>query len=443
MGSNVLKQIIIAIILGSLTGCKQQIILSAKTTDIEYGIEKKNAIELLDIKDNVKVSANPEEIETYKVGSVEVQYKVNNKDAGSIQYTVKDTQIPEVIITSSDIAVKTKDKPGSKITVKDPIDGELKLVDKAPETIESDASKIGIADYYKEGWYTLDTSEVDYSKVGEYPVTLTASDIHGNIVVVNYYLTVSEDGKNSNNSATMEVLTVDNQNFIVNDVKATEVNKQINAINNDGVATYRENNKNHVSDKTNNQKITTDLSSEKEVNQDTQGTTTSDSKKDVTSSGNTFESVNDNSNKNTGPSAISKPNISSSSKNNNSSSKQNCKMVHHDAVTKVVHHDEVTQIVHHDATGHYETVVLQEAWTEPGYQMCNHCGFKSTSDEEMGEHCADEGSTYTYVYGTYHPAITEQQWVEETPAWDETVVVSPAWDETVVVSQAWDEEVCN
>ena len=40
------------------------------------------------------------------------------------------------------------------------------------------------------------------------------------------------------------------------------------------------------------------------------------------------------------------------------------------------HHDAVYQTVHHDATGHYETVVDQEAWDETvttGYK-CSGCG---------------------------------------------------------------------
>ena len=49
---------------------------------------------------------------------------------------------------------------------------------------------------------------------------------------------------------------------------------------------------------------------------------------------------------------------------------------HHDAVYNTVHHDAVYQTVHHDATGHYETVVDQEAWDETvttGYK-CSGCG---------------------------------------------------------------------
>lgn len=49
---------------------------------------------------------------------------------------------------------------------------------------------------------------------------------------------------------------------------------------------------------------------------------------------------------------------------------------HHDAVYNTIHHDAVYQIVHHEATGHYETVVDQDAWDETvttGYK-CSGCG---------------------------------------------------------------------
>lgn len=49
---------------------------------------------------------------------------------------------------------------------------------------------------------------------------------------------------------------------------------------------------------------------------------------------------------------------------------------HHDAVYNTIHHEAVYQTVHHEATGHYETVVDQDAWDETvttGYK-CSGCG---------------------------------------------------------------------
>ncbi len=66
--------------------------------------------------------------------------------------------------------------------------------------------------------------------------------------------------------------------------------------------------------------------------------------------------------------------------------------------TQTIHHDATYKIVHHDATGHYE------------YQ-------------EEREYTPDGGYISKYI----------RVWVEDTPAWDETVVDTPAWDEQVTV----------
>lgn len=41
----------------------------------------------------------------------------------------------------------------------------------------------------------------------------------------------------------------------------------------------------------------------------------------------------------------------------------------------------------------------------------------------------------------HHDAITDQIWIEDTVAWDETVVIKEAYDETVVAKEAYDELV--
>lgn len=96
---------------------------------------------------------------------------------------------------------------------------------------------------------------------------------------------------------------------------------------------------------------------------------------------------------------------------------------------------EQTTTVTHEATGHYETVVVKEAWDEPVYEMkelsiCNVCGKVIEGDPAYHgkEHAlAGEGaghhSEWTQVQtGTiHHEAVTEQVWVEDSPAWTETV----------------------
>lgn len=94
--------------------------------------------------------------------------------------------------------------------------------------------------------------------------------------------------------------------------------------------------------------------------------------------------------------------------------------------------------VHVDATGHYETVTLQAAYDEqvPVYEnvehsICNDCGTDITnwSENDIADHMyihiinggkGSDRSEWKYEQtGTrtiHHEAVTEQRWVEDTPA---------------------------
>ena len=441
MKMNVFKQFMAAVMLVSLTGCKQQISVSAKNTDIEYGKEKQRTVDLLDMEDTSKVSANPEEIDTSKVGSIEVQYKVNNKDAGSIQYTVKDSQLPVISIPSSDIALKTKDKLDSKITVEDPVDGKLKKADKAPEASETDASKIGMTDYYKEGWYTLDTSKIDFSKSGEYPVTLTASDVHGNTVIVNYYITVSDDGKKSNYAATAQIITSD-EDMTLDDVSIDKVSDIISDFNEVSVDDFKNLYKSELGSAIASAKPEATFAPAKaeEKKTDTKKEDTSKSEETKKDSSVTTSTNNANTQANT-------------SKSNSGSGASNAATHTHNWMAQytTVHHDAQYSMVHHDATGHYETQTVSEGYysEEPVYETgyadkCLGCG-KTSVDfgwdmAAFDSHVISEGSRYTMVWGTWqtgtqqvwHDPVTQQVWIEDSPAYDEQVKVSDAYDEQVI-----------
>ena len=371
MKMNVFKQFMAAVMLVSLTGCKQQISVSAKNTDIEYGKEKQRTVDLLDMEDTSKVSANPEEIDTSKVGSIEVQYKVNNKDAGSIQYTVKDSQLPVISISSSDIALKTKDKLDSKITVEDPVDGKLKKADKAPEASETDASKIGMTDYYKEGWYTLDTSKIDFSKSGEYPVTLTASDVHGNTVIVNYYITVSDDGKKSNYAATAQIITSD-EDMTLDNVSIDKLSDIVSDFNEVSVDDFKNLYKSELGSAIASAKPEATFAPAKaeEKKTDTKKEDTSKSEETKKDSSVTASANNANTQANT-------KSISGSSASNAATHTHNWV-----AQYTTVHHDAQYSTVHHDATGHYENQTVSEGYytEEPVYTegyvtTCFGCGY--------------------------------------------------------------------
>ena len=126
--------------------------------------------------------------------------------------------------------------------------------------------------------------------------------------------------------------------------------------------------------------------------------------------------------------STSKPSGSTSS---GSSSKPSKPAETKPAETKPVHQHQwvaQTKVVHHEATGHYETVTVQAAYDEPIYEsrtICTACGGDITGNV-IGHFCpVSEAWGYTVkniqVGTKHHDAVTEQKWVQDSAAWDETV----------------------
>lgn len=87
--------------------------------------------------------------------------------------------------------------------------------------------------------------------------------------------------------------------------------------------------------------------------------------------------------------------------------------------------------IHHDATGHYETKVVQDAWDEPVFEnrtICNQCGKDLTnfSEDALSIHMGEYGHSYSIkpvkVGSIHHDAVTKRVWVEDSAAWDESVI---------------------
>lgn len=99
----------------------------------------------------------------------------------------------------------------------------------------------------------------------------------------------------------------------------------------------------------------------------------------------------------------------------------------------------VTDTVWHDEVGHYETVVIKDAWTEevPIYEeqyraICNTCGADITGSEAShvrnhmlnGENGSYRNEPTKVQVGTNkieHPAVTDKKWIVDKAAWSETV----------------------
>ena len=91
--------------------------------------------------------------------------------------------------------------------------------------------------------------------------------------------------------------------------------------------------------------------------------------------------------------------------------------------------------VHVDATGHWETVTIQEAWDEevPVYEerelsICNQCGADITGNTTAHlkaniETCWGYHSEWKWIQTgiqvVHHDAVTEQRWVQDSPAYDQ------------------------
>ena len=89
----------------------------------------------------------------------------------------------------------------------------------------------------------------------------------------------------------------------------------------------------------------------------------------------------------------------------------------------------IYQTIHHEEVGHWETQVIAESWDEPVYErkiIGNNTGTVYASTLEFaGNTNGDEGYHVgnVQVGTTHHDAVTQQVWVVDQYAWDETVIV--------------------
>lgn len=93
---------------------------------------------------------------------------------------------------------------------------------------------------------------------------------------------------------------------------------------------------------------------------------------------------------------------------------------------------EVYSVRHYSSEGHWETVTVKAAWDEPktgrGY-ICGVCGASFGDAASAATHIGNaHGHEGIYYQGTislgsiHHDAVTEQRWVEDSPAHDDSVL---------------------
>ena len=89
----------------------------------------------------------------------------------------------------------------------------------------------------------------------------------------------------------------------------------------------------------------------------------------------------------------------------------------------------IYQTIHHEEVGHWETQVIAEAWDEPIYErkiIGNQTGTIYSNVDEFAFNTNGDGSYHVgdvQVGTRHHEAVTQQVWVVDQYAWDETIIV--------------------
>ena len=295
---------------------------------------------------------------------------------------------------------------------------------------------------------TVDDSKVDSTKAGTYPLTITVK-LKAETTEQNIASSTTESSTESQDASTTEKEpdtvkdTVDLLNkgsAVIGDDSKVEVKEDKKNASNDGKEEEKkteDSSKQEVSNKTDSKK-------EESKKEDTKKNDTkkepskqekhakNDSKKNETSNTSTSNKKQETTKPTPSTSTTTKPATNSGS-NKDNSNKTETKPVHqHNYVAQ-------THVVHHEATGHNEQYVIQDAWDEQvttyedyAWDCCNVCGADCTADpgghayqhaikgEGGGHHTEYDSRPVTKT--VHHDAVYGTRWVQDTAAYDETVV---------------------
>lgn len=306
---------------------------------------------------------------------------------------------------------------------------------------------------------TVDDSKVDSTKAGTYPLTITVK-LKAETTEQNIASSTTESSTESQDASTTEKepdTVKDTVDVIVAEKKDAEdlLNKGSAVIGDDSKVEVKEDKKNASNDGKEEEKKTedsskqevsnkTDSKKEESKKEDTKKNDTkkepskqekhakNDSKKNETSNTSTSNKKQETTKPTPSTSTTTKPATNSGS-NKDNSNKTETKPVHqHNYVAQ-------THVVHHEATGHNEQYVIQDTWDEQvttyedyAWDCCNVCGADCTADpgghayqhaikgEGGGHHTEYDSRPVTKT--VHHDAVYGTRWVQDTAAYDETVV---------------------
>lgn len=153
-----------------------------KSTDIEWYSGSVDPLTFIDYDTStqgITVTANPETIDSTKLGTTDVIYTITDSDGNkkeiTREYNVVDNELPIITLKSNyvEVAIGSEFNPESNIdSVVDRIDGAL--------------SKVNESSF---GGYTI-TSNVDTNIAGDYKVQISAIDSNGNEATASYDVAV-------------------------------------------------------------------------------------------------------------------------------------------------------------------------------------------------------------------------------------------------------------
>ena len=128
---------------------------------------------------------------------------------------------------------------------------------------------------------------------------------------------------------------------------------------------------------------------------------------------------------------------------------------------KVLVKDAWDEVIQHEEKGHWEKVLVKDAWDEevPIYELqwrdiCNDCGADITGNtlQHGKDHALNDGTTGGYTtkqvevqVGTetvHHEAVYEDKWIVDKEAWTETIHHEAVYeDKWIVDKEAWTETI--
>ena len=179
--------------------------------------------------------------------------------------------------------------------------------------------------------------------------------------------------------------------------------------------------------------------SSEEVSSNTSTSKSNSSSTTISNSG-TSNSTNIGDNSNSKPSSGSSSNSNTSNNTGSSSNGSTGGNTTNKEETHTHNWIPITSVVHHEEQGHYEKILVSEAWTEevPIYEdkevmICNDCGVElnaSNCYDHVENHLLNGGKgswreewkkVQVGSNKINHDAIYQDKWVVDKAAWDETV----------------------